>query len=271
MLMRMATVWLVAGFVLNPSSGASGQGLPVDDCRAEPGGTIRGVVVDDRTGQPVPMSNIYHFGGCRTTADRLGRFILRRVPPGEGRVEPSFPGYRSFTPVTVDVVTGETSIVERRLVPGGPLEDCRALAACAGLVDGGPGPIRNEDAAFRLVALGTAIGLAWRTVTEDGGWHACIDEPDDVRAALGERYMAVANVDECELGRSTEGHRLLHVITDSYAFQPWIEGVTIVSPRRRTVSLMYYVGPHWAAEWDCDFERTSQGWRPTLCILTSVS
>jgi hypothetical protein len=274
--MRIGTVAiaLVIALLSGNSASVEGQDVSTGDCQYEPGGTIRGVVVNDSTGVPVPRSHIYLFvgGSCRTTADFLGRFVINRVPSGTLRIETGFPGYRQFAPVTVEVTTGDTTDIELRLVPGGPLQDCRALPDCSALVDGGTGSAETDSIGFRVAALGTAIGLAWATVREEGGWYACIEgEPAAVRAALSERYSLVADADECGFRDGPSRNRLRHVETDRAAFRPRIGRVVEVNPRRRTVALSYYVAPLWAAGWDCDFERSSRGWRATICIATWVS
>jgi hypothetical protein len=256
--------------------GAIAQAVPPAHCGSADGGSIRGVVVDDSTGVPVAGAYIYLFvrGGCRTTTDGLGRFVVHSVPSGTQRIETGGPGYRQFRPITVEVVAGDTAHIGLRLVPGGPLDDCRSLPSCSPLTEGGLAVLPDEDPAFRLVALGTAIGLAWPTVGNDH-WYACIqDEEQAVSMALSERYSPVVDAVECELPADSSGRplrQIRHVSTGRPAFRPRVDRVVEVIPGRRTVSLSYYVGPLWGAGWDCDFEQTDGGWRATLCIATWVS
>lgn len=267
---RCLAVTMFVGFPAVAAAQTAGTG----DCGYETAGTVRGVVVNDSTGAPVPGSYIYLFltPDCRARTDALGRFVVRGVPPGTHRVETGMSGYRRFVPIDVAVMAGDTTYVELRLEPGGPLDDCRALAACSLLLERGSLPADNDDFGFRVVALGTAIGLAWRTVSTDGRWFACVqDEPKVVLETLGDRYSPVADAESCEIGADPSGaqhHRLLHVATTRPAFQLLIEGVVMLSRTRRTVSLGYVFGPHGGAGWDCDFVRTEQGWRATLCIQT---
>jgi hypothetical protein len=259
------------------SSGRAAAQVAASASCGSDGGTIRGVVVNDSTGVPVPASYIYLFlrGSCRATADALGRFVVHDVPAGTQRIETGSSGYRQFRPVNVQVIAGDTTHIELRLVPGGPLQDCRASPSCSAMTDGGSGSIRDEDAAFRLVALGTAIGLAWSTVGSDDRWYACLeDEQAPVFLALGERYGPVVGGEECQLPRDSTGRparQLRHTGTNHPAFRPRVDRVVEVVPGRRTVSLSYYVGPLWGAGWDCDFERTERGWRASLCIAVWVS
>jgi hypothetical protein len=247
------------------------------NCGATAGGTVRGVVVNDSTRVPVAGSYIYLFvrGNCGTRTDALGRFTVHDVPSGTQRIETGGPGYRQFRPINVEVIAGDTTGIELRLVPGGPLEDCRALPNCAPLIDGGSGAIQDEDASLQLVAMGTAIGLAWSIVGGNEPWYACLpDEPRPVFAGLSERYSPVASSEECELPRDSSGRsarQMRHIATNRPAFQPRIDRVLELTSGRRTVSLSYYVGPLWAAGWDCDFERAERGWRATICVATWVS
>lgn len=252
------------------------QAVPQGDCGYEPGGTVRGVVVDDSTGVPVARSHVYLFigEGCRTAADGLGRFVVRRVPSGVQRIETGSTGYRPFEPTGVTVVAGDTVDIELRLVPGGPLEDCRALPSCAPLVEDVAGEVADDDTGFRVVALGTAIGLAWSTVGGTERWHACLEEGSEAMLqALRARYSPVGDAASCELSSGPTGERagrLRHVETDHPAFRPRIDRVVELNPSRRTVSLSYHVGPRWGAGWDCDFVRNGRGWRPTICVAAFV-
>lgn len=263
-------------FVGLPAAAAA-QTAGTRDCGHENGGTVQGVVVNDRTGVPVSRSYVYVYlqRVCHTATDALGRFVMQHVPAGTHRVVTSASGYRSAVPVFVDVTSGDTAYIEPRLVPGGPLDDCRAKANCSRLLERGSVESDLDDFGFRLVALGTAIALAWETVTAEERWFACLkDEPDAVLDALRDRYGPVAEAEKCEVRADSPGRygpRLLHVDTARPAFQPYIENIAVLGLSRRTVSLAYFYGPHGGEGWDCDFERTDHGWRPTLCIDTWVS
>lgn len=163
-MLRVATACLMLILFVGASGGVKAQAGSPGDCQSEAGGTIRGVVVNDTVRVCLFLRSyicLIEPAGCRTTADLLGRFVVQRAPAGTLRTVTGYPGYRQFRPVTVEETTGDTTDVELRLIPGGPLQDCRALPSCSVLVDSGRGSIRDEDAGFRLVALGTAIGLAW--------------------------------------------------------------------------------------------------------------
>jgi hypothetical protein len=64
---------------------------------------------------------------------------------------------------------------------------------------------------------------------------------------------------------------MVHVESSRFAFRPRIHRVIEEDSGRRTVSLSYYIGPRWAAAWDCEFEDSDTGWRPTLCWLVGVA
>jgi len=71
--------------------------------------SVRGQVVDTRSGQPVPHAAV-HVGDNRTTAvaDKEGRFFLDHLRPGSRAIWAEAPGY-----------TGEVGVVE---IPRGPVE-----------------------------------------------------------------------------------------------------------------------------------------------------
>ncbi len=242
-----------------------------------PGVTIRGVVVNDSTGVPVSGSRVYGEPGrdCRTVTDDFGRFVLSGMPAGSIRIYVSAAQYKPINPLWLDVEVGATETVEIRLVEGGPLRDCRAVPACALLVDGEPVAGMDDAAALRLAALGTVIGLVWGEVTDGEHWYACLDEESlDLLPALSERYSPVVSHTECELPEGplgSEPRRMRHAATGSPAFGLTIDRITEPLPNRRAVRLSYYVGPLWAAAWECDVERGPRGWRPTLCIVRWIS
>jgi hypothetical protein len=259
---------------LASSVSVAAQAAPPVHCGVAGGGSIRGVVVDDSTGVPVADAYIYLFvrDYCTTKTDGLGRFVVHSLPLGSQRIETGGPGYRQFQPISVDVLAVDTTLIELRLVPGGPLEDCRASPSCSPLTEGGLDVLSDEDAAFRLAALGTAIALAWPTVGGDERWYACVqDEQQAVTMALRERYRPVVDGVECDDPADRPLPQMRHISTGRPAFQPRVNRVVEIIPGRRTVSLSYYVGARWGARWDCDFEMTERGWRPTLCIAIGVS
>lgn len=277
-LINWRVFWLALSALTCAPLGGDAQPNPNPGCGSELGSVVQGVVVNDSTDVPVSRALIYLFvqGRCSTYAGPLGRFILEGVPPGDLRIEASAGGYRQFFPITLEAAAGDTTHVELRLVPGGPLEDCRALAECAPLTEVPFQPLSSDPAvSFRVTALGTAIGLAWPTVGVPEPWYACFDEESsDVLESLAERFPLIVGAGECELPVDELGRRarqMRHIGSNRPAFRPRVEQVETVSPGRRTVALSFYVGPLWAAGWDCDFVSTDQGWRPTLCRSTWVS
>lgn len=277
--MRMNSLACCVGLVmlaLHPGIGEA-QATPTANCGADPGGTILGVVVNDSTDVPIPSTFVYPFvrGRCPATGDDLGRFVLEGVPAGEVRLEASMAGYRQFFPKSFQVAVGDTTHVELRLVPGGPLEDCQALPECAPLTAATSVSGAVPDAGFRVTALGTAIGLAWSTVGGRDPWYACLEEEStEVTRSLSERFAFIVGASDCELPVDESGRparQMRHVESGRPAFRPRVGRAQMVAPGRQTVSLSYYVGPLWAAGWDCDFLSTEEGWKPTLCRPTWVS
>lgn len=276
--LRRRTVRCLAVIALvGVPSGSSAQRAGSADCGYEAGSIVQGTVVNDSTGAPVQAQLHIDLprGHCFATTDALGRFTLHHIPPGTHRVGTTVAGYRPFIPVAVPVTLGDTAYVELRLTPGGRLEDCRAEVSCSVLLERGSVSADSADADFRLVALGTAIGLAWQTVAKDGRWYACLkDELKAHEEALRDRYGPVAEAESCEIRADPSwmyGPRMLHIDTMRPAFQPIIEDILILSPMRRTVTLGYFYAPHGGEGWECDFVQTEQGWRATVCIESWIS
>jgi hypothetical protein len=78
--------------------------------------TVKGQVVDTRSGQPVPYA-LVHLDDERVTAvaDSTGSFEVKRVSPGSRAIWADAPGY-SMAMGTVDVVPGTTVEVTLELV-----------------------------------------------------------------------------------------------------------------------------------------------------------
>jgi hypothetical protein len=238
--------------------------------------TIRGRVVDDSTSAPIPNAWISLYEpDCQTVADESGRFELTKVSLDTDRIAAGKAGYRhDGTRRPVSIASAGTTEIELRLRRGGPLEDCRAIPACAPLVDGGHGTLTDDDAGFWLVALGTLIALKWPDITAaDPHWYACFEgESPEVLAALRARYSPVVPASECDRPLTDlRKLRSFHAATGAPAFTPELRGFAEIAPGRRNVVMWFYVGPRSASMWECELVRGDRGWRPTLCLSRGVA
>lgn len=84
-----------------------GNASPIVKKDPAPAGSLKGVVTDDATGQPLPEATI-SFPDLKTdvTADKDGAYFIRSMPNGRYTVSVSFIGYRSF--VGTVVINGAT-------------------------------------------------------------------------------------------------------------------------------------------------------------------
>lgn len=270
--MRLATLLVAFAALVSTSGGAAAQYTRA--CDATYGATIRGIVVNDSTGERVPDVWIHAIGGpyCRTTSDEFGRFALQRVRPGTVAIIAGSPEYRRRR-IEVVVRDGDTTSVELRLVPGSDIDDCRAVPECAAILDADLALLSNDTLDLRLALLTTAIALAQHADRRQKNWHACLgDEPEELVAALRAHYPLVVSADECgprsESGRLLENRR--HMPTGSPAFQPHISAIRVIGPGRVQVGLMVSVGPRWGIGWTCRFVRVDR-WRPTGCEVTAMA
>jgi erythromycin esterase-like protein len=70
------------------------------------GPVVRGVVLDRKTGQPVPYASVSVPGrGVGTVADGVGKFVLAGVTPGAGNLQISSVGYATATVAATPSVT----------------------------------------------------------------------------------------------------------------------------------------------------------------------
>lgn len=248
---------------------ATGSSLAAQvDCGAADGGAISGAVVNDRTGDGVEGSWVVILSsGCRTMSDARGRFGFAGVEPGSLGLDAGKAGYRNFRHHAVTVSAGRASDVVLRLIPGGPLGDCRALPACAPVL---ASPPTNDDPeqAFQLLAHGVAIAIAWSSMGDDARWHVCVDGVSSwVKQELAGRYGPVAAKDECELKADENGwSRLLHHRPSGRrAFHIAVRNVVELPLDRRRASVSYMAGSLWGEGWDCEFRRVSSSWEPVVC------
>jgi hypothetical protein len=83
------------------------------DARAAITGKIAGVVVDAKTGEPLPGANVIIEGTDRGAAcDADGYYFISRLDPGTYRVQARMMGYTSVIMTDVKVISGHTTPVD---------------------------------------------------------------------------------------------------------------------------------------------------------------
>jgi hypothetical protein len=105
---RFLLSFFVSWLSLSPS-GLDAQGIPH--------ATVKGRVIDDSTGVPLPLTNVFVANSTiGTSADSAGQFVLRGVPLGTQQIVASIVGYglETWTLQLTDTITYET---EFRLRP----------------------------------------------------------------------------------------------------------------------------------------------------------
>jgi hypothetical protein len=77
--------------------------------------TVKGRVVDDSTGAPLPLTNVFLSNSTiGTAANREGRFVLRGIPIGNQQIVASIVGYKAVS-VTLKLTGSTTRDLEFRL------------------------------------------------------------------------------------------------------------------------------------------------------------
>jgi hypothetical protein len=230
-------------------------------------GVIQGIVRDDSTGMSIGGSWVVLIVPfCRVVADSAGRFHFDRLPAGRIQIDAGHAGYRRFTRLLATVAAGQTTEVEIRLRPGGPVPDCRVNISCAHLLREPMLPGGNEEEQFRLAAYVTTIAIAWKDVAREPGWFACVDDDSPrVMQELKKRFEHVAAAADCTLSTSVRD-RISHAPTGSPAFHLRIGTAEQIGSGRKRAQLSYTIGGLWGEGWRCDFERISGTWRAALCV-----
>ena len=237
-----------------------------DRCRSGTG-VIKGVVRDDSTGAGLGGSWVALIDPfCRVVTDSAGHFRFDGLPARSIQIDAGHPGYRRYSRTSATVATGQTTEVEIRLRPGGPLQDCRVNVNCARLLREPILPNATEEEQFRLVAYVTMLAIAWTDVTRERGWYACVEENSQaVVNELTVRWDRVAAAADCGF-RGDVRDRLIHTPTGNHAFFVRMRNPQQTSAGRRRAEVSYLVGGLWGQSWTCNFERIDGTWRATLCV-----
>jgi hypothetical protein len=197
----------------------------------------------------------------------VGLCACASKPLAAMQIDAGHPGYRRVARAVADVAPGQTTEVELRLRPGGPLQDCRVHPSCALLLREPIPSLGSEDEAFRLTAYLTALAIGWNAVTREPGWYACVNEPSSsVISELKARWENVAPSADCLARGST---RFSHTQTGTPAFFLRVEKPTQPSSQRRSAEVSFLMGGRSGQGWRCDFEHVTGGWRAALCVHVS--
>lgn len=237
------------------------------------GGTIRGVLLDDSTREPITGRPVYlKSAGCPVLTDSLGRFEIHPIPPGGYEVAVADGRYRRFQPVAVEIRADSVVELDFRLRPENLVADCRDIERCASLLDvraGLPAELteaeRMEEAAWRTsIAL---AGTSW-----DSDWVPCADVANErVHRALKARIPPLAPTSECEVAEPAAGRaRLIHRPSGSPArlvkltsIEETIGGAVMKSS--------FYAGPRWGGGWTCRLSREDGDWIAQWCGVDWIS
>jgi len=90
--------------------------MVTQDAKTAVTGKIAGVVVDAKTGEPLPGANVVIEGTDRGTAcDVDGYYFISRLDPGNYSLQARMMGYKSLTMIGVRVISGHTTPAEFQL------------------------------------------------------------------------------------------------------------------------------------------------------------
>ncbi|MCC7263825.1 MAG: TonB-dependent receptor [Candidatus Latescibacteria bacterium] len=163
----------------------------------EPGGTIRGKVVDAQTGEPLTGAYVFLAGTqIGAVCDLEGAYVLRSVVPGAYALTSSMIGYNKVTVAQVVVVAGKEARLDLSLQP-------EAIATQEVVVEAQK--IRNTDAALlrdRQKAAALSDAISAQEIARAGSGDAAQAMAHVTGAAveegkyvvirgLGDRYSAV--------------------------------------------------------------------------------
>jgi carboxypeptidase family protein len=246
------------------------------DCPYDPrGGVVKGRVLNDSTGKPIPRRGVMLVGFmCVAVTDSNGEFAFQRVRAGEYYLKPGELGYRRFPPVRVDLASDTTLEIDLLLRPENLLADCQEIPHCRDLL-----AVRDTDSflspdeALRATALRTTIALTAAGEDSAPRWVACIEDSSAaVLLALHRNFPNALGIGECII--DVRAHQRTAVTargTDSPARLFSIDSITINGVDRAWSNTHFYAGPLWAEGWSCAYVREDDEWIPTSCKMTWIS
>lgn len=237
------------------------------------GGTVRGVLVFEPTGQPVAGRGVYAGAFfCHTVTDANGHFTLRRLPPGTWDLHVGALGYRRFKPVPVVVKADSVTQVRLALQPENMLADCLEQPSCHDLLVPPP-HVATDDDSTQLQLGGYRVAIAFAGSEGRGRVVACIDRaPSAVLAALIRRYRFAVPGSECDspAGMPLKPRRVVEHGSGRGGFAVGPSRIEIHGDTA-IVHTSYYVDPLWALGWRCRFVRQGGGWEPQWCGMEWIS
>jgi carboxypeptidase family protein len=239
-------------------------------------GVVRGAILDDSTGKPVPHRGVFLVStACTAVTDDFGRFEFVGVPPGVYTFGVAPLGYRRFHPVIVTVGRADTAHVEARLRPENRVADCLEVQECARLLNYAQKDVELDDVeSLREAALRTSVAIVVEEGWRLGEFVVCVDEPSPrIRKALATAIPNVVAKSECALAPQTSANRdpaLARTSTNERAVG-FSARISKQSDSRATAVLSNYVGPLWAEGWTCEFKRENLAWIATSCRMDWIS
>ena len=246
------------------------------DCPYDPrGGIVKGRVLNDSTGNPIPRRGVILVGFmCIAVTDSNGQFAFQRVRAGEYYLKPGELGYRRFPPVRVDLPSDTTLDIDLRLRPENLLADCQEVPHCRDLLAvRDSGSFLSSDEALRATALRTTIALTAAGEDSAPRWVACIEDSSAaVLRALQRNIPNALGVRDCTV--DVKAHQRTAVTargTNTPARLFSIDSITISSVDRAWSNTSFYAGPLWAEGWSCAYVREKAVWIPTSCKMTWIS
>ena len=246
------------------------------DCpRNSRGALVKGRVINDSTGKPIPRRGVMFVGvACFALKDSSGEFGFERVEGGQYYLTAGDLGYRRFHPVPLNLAGDTTVDVTIRLRPENLLADCEQVAHCRDLV-----AIRDTssslsvDESLRETALRTTIGLTAAETDSAPRWVPCIDDPSPAVLATLQRHIPNAvGLDRCNVEvrmRSRVAVTVRGTNAEARLFK--VDSIAMDGDHRAWANTHFYVGPLWAAGWRCAYGRDSGVWKPISCTMTWIS
>lgn len=237
------------------------------------GGTIRGVLLDDSTREPITGRPVYlKSAGCPVLTDSLGHFEIHPIPPGQYKVAVADGDYRRFQPFAVEVRADSVVELDLHLRPENLVADCLDIERCASLLDGGPGLAEELTEAERMEEAAWRTSIALAGTSWDSDWVPCADLANErVRRVLKARIPALAPTSECKVAEPGTGRpRLIHQASGTPARLVklmWIEETTGGAVMKGS----YYAGPRWAGGWTCRLSREDGDWTARWCGVDWIS
>jgi hypothetical protein len=237
------------------------------------GGNIRGVLLNDSSGLPIPRTAVYLVStDCFTVTDPLGRFQLERVPPGQHRVTAGTLFHRAFQPVLVDVDADAVVEVVLRLRPQNRVADCLEIESCASLLRADAAMVAHLSAAERLEEAAWRTSIALAGMSSNPEWVPCATVASErIRRVLARRIPTLALISDCRPDSEDPFRwRLVHLPGGSRAFHVRLASVEVVADGAVSGSA-YIVGPQWAASWTCRYSREGGEWSAVWCGVDRVA